>query len=87
MKKEQSQRRMSDSTYSAKELTNIRQEYEIMAESPLSSLSHLSLQISTTKKKKVKWKKSSEKKLLRKSYIHHHIYEVLKFYFIGQDSD
>lgn len=52
MKKEQSQRRMSDSTYSAKELTNIRQEYEIMAESPLSSLSHLSLQISTSKKKK-----------------------------------
>lgn len=73
---------MSDSTYSARELTNICQEYEIMAESPLSSLSHLSLQ-----KKKVKWEKSSEKKLLRKSYIHHHIYEVLKFYFIGQDSD
>jgi len=80
---------MSDSTYSAKELTNICQEYEIRAESPLSSLSHLSLQISTSKKKKkkVKWKKSSEKKLLRRSYIHHHIYEVLKFYFIGQDSD
>lgn len=43
---------MSDSTYSAKELTNICQEYEIRAESPLSSLSHLSLQISTSKKKK-----------------------------------
>ena len=42
---------------------------------------------SPSKKKKVKWEKSSEKKLLRKSYIHHHIYEVLKFYFIGQDSD
>ena len=39
------------------------------------------------KKKKVKWEKSSEKKLLKKSYIHHHIYEELKFYLIGQDSD
>ena len=59
-----------------------------MAESPLSGLSHLSLQISTPpKKKKVKWEKSSEKKLLKKSYIHHHIYEELQFYLIGQDSD
>lgn len=55
---------MSDSTYSAKELTNICQEYEIRAESPLSSLSHLSLQISTSKKKK---KKSSGKKAVKKS--------------------
>ena len=58
-----------------------------MAESPLSGLSHLSLQISTLPKKKVKWEKSSEKKLLKKSYIHHHIHEVLKFYLLGQDSD
>ena len=49
---------MSDSTYSARELTNICQEYEIMAESPLSSLSHLSLQ---------KKKKSSGKKAVKKS--------------------
>ena len=48
---------MSDSTYSARELTNICQEYEIMAESPLSSLSHLSLQK----------KKSSGKKAVKKS--------------------
>lgn len=79
---------MSDSTYSTNDLTNICQEYEIMAESPLNGLSHLSLQISTSKKKKKSsGKKSGEKKLLKKSYIHHHIYEVLKFYFICQDSD
>lgn len=32
--------------------------------------------------------KGSEKKyILKRRYIHHPIYEVFKFYFIGQDSD
>lgn len=55
---------MSDSTYSTNDLTNICQEYEIMAESPLSGLSHLSLQISTSKKKK---KSQVGKKVVKKS--------------------
>lgn len=54
---------MSDSTYSTNDLTNICQEYEIMAESPLNGLSHLSLQISTSKKKK----SQVEKKVVKKS--------------------
>lgn len=50
-------------------------------------LTSLSKYLPPKKKKKSSGKKSGEKKLLKKSYIHRHIYEVLKFYFICQDSD
>lgn len=35
----------------------------------------------------VREKDSKKEYILQRSYIHHPIYEVLKFYFMGQDSD
>lgn len=72
---------MSNQYYSARNVINIYSESGILAESPLGGLSRLSLQIST--KKTLCWEQGIH---FKRSGIHHLTYEVLKFYFIGQDS-